>query len=68
VWDGTRLELWVGAPPVDGAANVAAVEAVAAWLGVPRRAVRLVSGAASRTKIFDVEGIAALPAADGPAR
>jgi len=26
VWDGTRLELWIHQPPVDGAANEATVE------------------------------------------
>jgi uncharacterized protein YggU (UPF0235/DUF167 family) len=63
-WDGTRLELWIRQPPVDGAANVATVDEVARWLGVPRRCVHLVTGAASRTKILEIEDIAALPAAD----
>ncbi|AEA23664.1 UPF0235 protein yggU [Pseudonocardia dioxanivorans CB1190] len=41
---------------VDGAATAAALRAVAGAFGVPRGAVRLVSGATSRTKILDVEG------------
>ena len=61
VWDGSRLELWIRQPPVDGAANTATVDEVARWLGVPRRSVRLVSGATSRTKILEVEGLGRLP-------
>jgi len=64
VWDGTRLELWIHQPPVDGAANEATVEEVARWLGVPPRLVRMVSGHTSRTKVLDVDGIAALPPPD----
>ena len=63
-WDGTRLELWIRRPPVDGAANAATLDAVARWLGIPRRCVHLVTGARSRPKILEIEGIAALPAAD----
>jgi len=64
VWDGARLELWIHEAPVDGAANAATVEDVAGWLGVPRRLVRLVSGATSRTKVLEVEGVSALPPPD----
>jgi uncharacterized protein YggU (UPF0235/DUF167 family) len=63
-WDGTRLESWIRHPPVDGAANAATVDEVARWLGVPRRCVHRVTGARSRTKILEIEGIAVLPAAD----
>ncbi|HEY5252388.1 MAG TPA: DUF167 domain-containing protein [Acidimicrobiales bacterium] len=64
VWDGTRLELWIHQPPVDGAANNATVDAVAGWLGLPRRTVSIVSGHASRTKVVAVEGVTALPPPD----
>ncbi len=63
-WDGTRLELWIHQPPVDGAANAAVIEEVARWLGLPRRTVRLVSGQTSRTKTLEIEGVSALPAPD----
>lgn len=43
---------------VEGQATESALAAVAEALGVRRRAVRLVSGATSRTKIIDVEGAA----------
>lgn len=51
--DGTLL-LWVRAPAVEGKANRAAAELLAAHLGVPRRAVRLTAGATSRHKRFEV--------------
>ena len=41
---------------VEGKATEAALAALADALGVPRRAVNLVHGAASRTKVVDVEG------------
>ena len=45
------------APPVDGAANAALVDLLAGSLGVPRRAVRIVAGASSRSKTVDVDGV-----------
>jgi uncharacterized protein len=42
--------------PVNGQATSAAMTAVAAAFGVRPRAVTLVSGAASRTKIVDIAG------------
>jgi uncharacterized protein YggU (UPF0235/DUF167 family) len=58
---------------VDGKATEAALAAVADSLGVRRSAVRLVSGASSRTKIVDVEAgdpriLASLLAAAGRLR
>jgi uncharacterized protein YggU (UPF0235/DUF167 family) len=52
--DGT-LELFVRAPAVDGKANQAAIELLAEHYHVPRSAVRLVGGAASRHKRFEVD-------------
>jgi uncharacterized protein YggU (UPF0235/DUF167 family) len=40
---------------VDGRATAAALRAVAEAVGVPRRSVRLVSGATSRTKVFEID-------------
>ncbi len=48
------LKLHVTAPPVDGAANQAATDLVAAWLSVPRRAVRVAQGGSSRDKLLEV--------------
>jgi hypothetical protein len=50
------LVVQVSKRAVDGQATEAALVAVAAAFGVPRRSVTLVTGAASRTKILDVEG------------
>ena len=53
VRDG-RLIVRVTAPPVDGAANDAAIEALAGALDLPRRALRIVAGASSRNKTIEV--------------
>ena len=53
---GGALVVRVGARAVDGKATEAALTAVAAAFGVRRRAVTLVAGATSRTKILEVEG------------
>jgi uncharacterized protein (TIGR00251 family) len=53
---GTALKVRVHAPPVEGAANDAVISLLSAQLGVPRRAVRIVAGGASRAKTVDIEG------------
>ena len=57
---GTRdgaLLLRLQAPPVDGAANAEVLDILADLLGVPRRAVTIVSGHQSRRKRIAVAGI-----------
>lgn len=56
---GDAMRVRLSAPPVDGAANEALVELIAELLGVGRRAVRIVSGASSRSKVVEVEGVTA---------
>jgi uncharacterized protein len=56
---GDAMKIRLSAPPVDGAANDALVELVADALGVGRRAVRIVSGETSRSKVVEVEGVTA---------
>ncbi|MCE9602491.1 MAG: DUF167 domain-containing protein [Gemmatimonadetes bacterium] len=56
---GEALKLRVNAPPVDGAANAAVIEVLAEALGVPRRAVRIVAGDSSRSKLVEVDGVSA---------
>ena len=68
---GGALVVRVSARAVDGRATEAALVAVAAAFGVRRRAVTLVAGATSRTKILEVEGadpatLTSLLAGDGP--
>lgn len=52
---GSALKVQVAAPPVEGAANRAVVELLAQWLGVPRRALRVVRGESGREKVVEVE-------------
>ena len=54
---GGALKIRLHAPPVDGAANEALVAFLADRLAVPRRAIRIVTGATSRTKLVEVEGV-----------
>lgn len=58
-WYGDVPKLAVAAPPVDGAANDAARVALADLFGLRMRQVRLVSGAAARSKRFEIEGMTA---------
>jgi uncharacterized protein (TIGR00251 family) len=54
---GDALKVRVTAPAVEGAANDALVDLLAATFGVSRRAVTIVSGATSRSKIVSIDGI-----------
>ncbi len=51
------LVVELAAPPVDGAANAELVATIAAALGLPRRAVSLVRGESSRSKLVEVRGL-----------
>lgn len=51
------LRARVAAPAVSGAANQSLLQLLAAELGVPRRDVRLVAGAAGRQKLVVVDGL-----------
>ena len=54
--DGPHVVAKVRAMPSDGAANAALARLVAAWLGLPRRAVGLVGGGKSRLKTLHLIG------------
>jgi uncharacterized protein len=54
---GTALKVRLSAPPVDGAANDALVDLLALRFGIARRAVRIVSGQAARTKVVELTGV-----------
>lgn len=58
VVDGV-LKVRVMAPAVEGAANASLVRILAEELGVARRDIRIVAGAASRQKLVVVEGVEA---------
>lgn len=53
------VKIRLAAPPVDGAANAALVEFVAARLGIAKSRVRITAGLASRRKTVEVEGVTA---------
>ena len=53
-----RVKIAVTAPPVDGEANAAVIEAIARALGVPRGAVSIVAGQSSRRKTVHVRDVA----------
>jgi uncharacterized protein (TIGR00251 family) len=54
---GAAVRVRVNAPPVDGAANEAVIEVLAKALGVAKRAVTIVSGSTSRSKVVEVAGL-----------
>ena len=56
---GGAVKIRLAAPPVDGAANDALRRFLAERLCVPRAAVRVVAGAASRDKLIEVDGLSA---------
>jgi uncharacterized protein len=49
----------VVAPPVDGKANEAAIRLIAARVGVPRSAIRIVRGESARDKLVRIDGLSA---------
>jgi len=53
---GDRLRVAVTAPPVDGAANAAVIEAVAAAFSVRRAAVTIVRGERGKRKTVAIAG------------
>jgi uncharacterized protein len=58
--DGVRGGAWLvrlRTPPVDGAANAELIAVLATALGVPRRAVAIVSGERSRAKRVRIVGL-----------
>jgi uncharacterized protein (TIGR00251 family) len=56
---GDRLRVAVTAPPVDGAANAAVIEALADAFGVRKAAVTIVRGETGRRKTVRIEGATA---------
>lgn len=50
------LQIRLAAPPVDGAANKALLQAVAKALGLPKSKIAIIRGDASREKLLALEG------------
>lgn len=55
-WKDGVLEVWVTAPPVEGAANEAVLKLVAEEMRCPVSSLTLRSGARSRVKVVEVKG------------
>ena len=56
---GDALKVRLAAPPLDGKANEALLRFLAEELGIPKSAVNLKSGQASRRKVLEVVGATA---------
>jgi uncharacterized protein (TIGR00251 family) len=54
---GDAMKIRLAAPPVDGAANNALVDFLAAVFNVPRRDVRILAGESGRSKIVEIQGV-----------
>lgn len=54
---GAELRVRITAPPVDGAANAALIQFLAAALGLSRSDVTLLTGEGSRSKVVSARGI-----------
>lgn len=54
---GGSLKIRVNAPPVEGKANAAVVDFVAAIFEVSRSKVRLLRGQQSRIKVVEIDGL-----------
>ncbi|HET6341695.1 MAG TPA: DUF167 domain-containing protein [Gemmatimonadota bacterium] len=56
-WLGDALKVRVTAAPERGKANAAVLEILAGTLGLPREAIRIVSGHGSSRKVVEIEGM-----------
>lgn len=54
---GDAVKVRLTAPPVEGAANESLVELLAATFDIPKRAITIVAGTSSRSKIVELAGI-----------
>jgi hypothetical protein len=54
---GDAWKIRLAAPPVEGKANRECIRLLAEAAGVPRAAVRIVSGATAHTKLVEIDGI-----------
>lgn len=53
------LRVRLAAPPVDGAANDALIELLAHLLNIAKRDIRIVTGATSKRKVIEADGVTA---------
>ena len=55
--DDGSLTIYIKAPAIEGRANAAAVKLLAKHFGVAPSKVKLVRGATSKHKVFEVDGV-----------
>ena len=60
-WQEDELKVRLAAPPVDGAANTALIEAFAKWCKVRKSAITLVNGQTSRHKHIAIDSPTLVP-------
>jgi uncharacterized protein len=60
--DQATLKIAVHAPPIEGRANEALIEFLAAVFALPKSSIQLLSGAGSRSKVFLLKGLPATTA------
>ncbi len=53
------IKIRIAAPAVENAANLALIDFIAQRLGIAKRCVRVVSGASSRRKVLELDGVSA---------
>lgn len=56
-WQGDVLSIKLTAPPVEGAANKAAIEFLSETLGIKKSQIALISGQTGRDKVFEITGL-----------
>lgn len=53
--DETNFSVWVKEPPIQGRANVAIIKALSKYFSISTTQIKLLSGFASKQKIFEIE-------------
>jgi len=50
-----KIQVYVSAPPLDGRANLAVIEALAAHFNIKKSQIQLIRGHKSKMKTFDLD-------------
>jgi len=60
LWNGTHYKVALRAPAIDGKANDALIQFLAQETGLPKRAFTILTGATSRCKTIQIDGLSSL--------
>ncbi|OGW80186.1 MAG: hypothetical protein A3G33_09085 [Omnitrophica bacterium RIFCSPLOWO2_12_FULL_44_17] len=52
--DETHYRVFVKAPPAEGKANQAVIEALSEYFDIPKMRIHILSGHTSKSKVFDI--------------